>query len=91
MNKKFLTTLAVLSSILLMQNAFAYEDLNDIPKPTRKDMHYYYANRGKVPTPRIQVRGHWIILENRNTYAPSVSKLKNKRHYHRVMANNYGY
>ena len=48
-----------------------------------------YANRGKVPTPKIRVKGHLIILEARNTYAPSVSKAKNRRHYHRVVGNNY--
>ncbi len=90
--KKILCTITALFLFLSSAPlAMAYSDdyLSDIPKPTRRDMHYFYANRGKVPTPKIRAKGHFIILEARNTYAPSVSKAKNRRHYHRVVGNNY--
>lgn len=90
--KKIFTAIAMLFVLLSTSGiTFAYSDdyLNDYPKPSRRDMHYYYANNGRVPTPQIKARGHFIIIQSRNTYAPSVSKLKNKRHYHRVVTNNY--
>ena len=90
--KKILSILTLVCSCLSCAATFGYDDFydNDIPKPTLRDMHYYYAQRGAAPNTQMQVKGHFVIIGGSNTYAPSVSKLKNKRHYYRVVANNYG-